>query len=144
MRLFAYFLSATTILLPATAIRAERPTSAETSGSEAIQFKLTEFVHRGAQRTTFRLHIEKKRQGLSVTAGCDLRRDGKGVGRFPLASVASVENPNTLSFRISCLHDDFVEDTIIHLLVRDEATGKSVDRARIRLTDAEGTRSMWE
>ena len=113
------------------------PVWADESEAAAFSFKLTKGVYKGAKRTTFRLDVETKRKGLIAQATCDLRKDGMGVGRFPLERMESNEDPEAQSFRISCLHDDFVEDTIIHVLARDESTGKSVGGARILLKDAE-------
>lgn len=130
------FSCATPIFLLATTIRAADPAAVDQPGNVAIQYRLTKLVYERAHRTTFWLEIDSKRKGLSAKAVCDLREDGTGVGRFPLEQITPQENPDALGFRISCLNDDFIEDTIIHVLIRDESTGETVHGARIRLKDA--------
>ncbi|MEZ6134471.1 MAG: hypothetical protein R3C53_06140 [Pirellulaceae bacterium] len=140
MKLAKYIVPATTIFLLATTISADDPKSTDKSKTAAIQFRLTKLVYERAHRTTFWIEMESEQKGLRVTAVCDLRKDGMGVGRFPLQQVESKEKCDAVTFRISCLHEDFIEDTVVHVLVRDEATGKTIESNRLRLKDAEPAR----
>lgn len=140
MKLAKYFVSATAIFLLATPISAADSESTIKSGKAAIQFRLTKLVYERACKTTFWIEMQSEQKGLRVKAVCDLRKDGVGVGRFPLEQVSSRENADAVCFRIGCLHDDFVEDTVVHVLVRDEATGKTIESNRLRLKDAEPAR----
>ena len=62
------------------------------------------------------------------------------LAAFLWGKFESKEKGNAVTFRISCLHDDFIEDSVVHVLVRDEATGKTIESNRLRLKDAEPTR----
>ena len=136
MNLAKCFVSATAVFLLATTASAAEPKSTIKSDNVAIQLRLTKLIYERAHRTTFWIEMESEQGGRRVKAVCDLRNDGVGVGRFPLEQVASRENADAIWFRIGCLHNDFVEDTVVHLLVRDEAFGKTVEDATIRLKNA--------
>ncbi|TWT41302.1 hypothetical protein KOR42_48420 [Thalassoglobus neptunius] len=144
MNLAKYFVSATAVFLLATTTSAADAESTIKSDNVTTQFRLTKLVYERAHRTTFWIEMESARKGLHVRGVCDLRKDGVGVGRFPLEQVGARQNTDATCFRISCLHDDFVEDTVVHVLVRDEATGKSIYGTKIRLKDAESVRKGIE
>lgn len=140
MKLAKYIFPATAIFLLSTPISGSDPESTIKSDNVAIQFRLTKLVYERAHRTTFWIEMKADRMGLGVSAVCDLRKDGVGVGRFPLEQVESKEEGNAVTFRISCLQDEFIEDTVVHVSVRDEATGKTIESNRLRLKDAESAR----
>jgi hypothetical protein len=110
--------------------------SSRTSDRAAITCELFKHEYTQAARTSFWLDITAERPRITVTAICDLRYEGHGIGRFPLRQTGSTKEDSPLRFRVQCLVDDFVTDSVIHVNVRDDATGKGISLITVKLRDA--------
>ena len=88
-----------------------------------------ELVQRGAieaGRVSFSLYVAPKRENLRFTAWCELRKEGQGFARIPLAQVESPEKDRPVRFVVQCLAVEFIKESVIHLSVNDAKSGKGV------------------
>ncbi|MFN0198301.1 MAG: hypothetical protein ACKVT0_16255 [Planctomycetaceae bacterium] len=99
-----------------------KPTSAD---HNPVTYKLLKDDHGGGGTSSFRLHITVNRPGQVVTATCELRKDKRGVGRFPLRSIAPAKGGQPLRFDVLCLSDDYIADSQFVVSMPQEDGGTS-------------------
>jgi len=132
----AFGLFAAALLVAGSLAVASNTTSDELSTTTPIQFVLVKRVYPHADRNTFWLDIQCDRPGLRAYATCDLRKANQGIGRFSLRQMQGESKTDVVRFSVGCQLTDFVDDAVIHKQVRDDASGKGVGGAQIRLKDA--------
>ena len=123
------------LLSPLVAEELDEP-SGHTSDGAPITYKLSKHDYPRAGRATFWLDIKAERPHLTVTALCDLRKEKYGIGRFPLRQLKTTNEDRPLRFGVQCLSEDFVTDSLIRVVISDDATGKLIARIKVQLRDA--------
>ena len=131
---FRFVLISAFVALVSISAIAEQRNEFDGQDTGAIEYKIFKRVYPRAERDTFWLDVHCERRAVVVLATCELRKDGRGVGRFPLRH----EEPqgDIVRFRVACLSSDFVDGSLIHVSIRDRETGEGIGSARVRLRDA--------
>lgn len=105
-------------------------------GDNAVRFTIVKRVYPRAERNTLWFAVHCLQPNVRVHATCDLRQNYQGVGRFPLRQLEVETGLNAIRFTVGCLANAIVDDSLIHVSIHDNATGKSIAGTRIRLKDA--------
>jgi hypothetical protein len=108
-----------------------------------LEYELLRTPQRKHERTTIWLYVKPQREEVSVTARLHLCKGGEDLGRFPLqrldkekGRVLSAKDDGRILFMAECLAEEFVQESFLHLTVKDERSGTQLPGVRISLKDA--------
>ena len=121
-------------LLPLFADEPQKPNDLKTPSRFSHNLSRHEFPNAG--RSSFTLDIQTKQPHVTVVVWCRLQKDKQLVGQFRLERTET-KDEDEIRYRVSCLMDEYITDSKLHVAIRDNATGKNIGGITLPLRNAE-------
>ena len=120
----------------------QRPSSESKQNQAPLTYNLFKFHYDRVGRTTFKLDTQLTAKNGEVLVWLDLRKDGQGIGRMRLDRV-NMPGEDSWQYAVSCLVDDYVPDSRLHISVREKDSEKRIGGIILPLKEAR-IRSSYE